>query len=424
MQMALRCPKCDGVVNAPSELRSTGVARTTCPSCDFAFVIRLGEPAAKEPAQRRDERPTEPLAHLKDSREVTAAAGEIGLSRQAPSFLEAPTLTTVVVDDGLREPEPLADSDTALHARPTDTKIVANADRTPPGAAFADTAPGLSTRPTQKLSLSERDTDPTPLSEPEANSGSADALADAPAEPRDEPTIEIKTDAFGDLQQGAATEIDNPFASAGLTPQIEVQRRRTPTAPLPALRLRRRESSVLRALLMLLAPVVTVTAALALFVLARNDWSLDPNGLTPMVRRAFGQPSDAPYAGLKLGSSTSLALPLSGGKTGLVVRGTVNNQSTQCWRYIYVRATLTHKGQPIVAATAPAANVFDLADIRALPASALESRLNPSGQTQANLALWPGQSIPYQVVLRRVPANFSAARHSVTATVAKAEPCR
>jgi hypothetical protein len=181
-----------------------------------------------------------------------------------------------------------------------------------------------------------------------------------------------------------------------------------------------------RAFGLLMTVAIGLFLLFGLFVLARNDWSLDLSNVGLMLDRALGrsprggQVADA-LRGIELSTPHVAQARLLGGEIVLTAQGVVKNQDTRPRRYIYVRARLLKHGREVKQAEAPAGNLFSPELLATLDRKALQGKMNPGGRDRRNLHLEPGQNLEYMVVMFGLPPDYSPDRYAVTAEVSQAE---
>ncbi|MBK8481577.1 MAG: hypothetical protein IPL40_10425 [Proteobacteria bacterium] len=166
-------------------------------------------------------------------------------------------------------------------------------------------------------------------------------------------------------------------------------------------------------------------AALALFVLARNDWTLDVGRFGRMLTRAFGseEPANPLLAELRLTGPATEVAALADQPRVLLVRGTVENGSPVARGFVYVRAWIERGGVIVASAEAPLDNVFTVAELSRLSARGLRGAINPAGRERRNARLGPGEVVPYMVVLTPLPPGLAAAEEqSVRVAISRVEP--
>lgn len=164
--------------------------------------------------------------------------------------------------------------------------------------------------------------------------------------------------------------------------------------------------------------------SVALFVLARNDWTLDLGRVGPMLTRAFGTavPANPLLADLRVtGPATELSA-LADQPRVLLVRGTVENGSPVARAFVYVRAWIERGGVIVASAEAPLDNVFTVAELSRLTARELRGAINPAGRERRNARLGPGEVVPYMVVLTPLPPGPARAGQEVQVAISRVEP--
>ncbi|MCC6750267.1 MAG: hypothetical protein IT371_21560 [Deltaproteobacteria bacterium] len=414
--MRIPCPKCKALLEVAEELMRSGVLKTTCPTCTFAFVLRLGEAAppkaiATEPALQRG-------PGLKSSGSRVSAAGEIGGG--ASPVVPRQTLTTVVVDPELGDVGPPIQRVTTVPVEgalrpvttlPEDQPLLSAATMpevetlvASPSTSAAEASPSASRPlPVTLPDLPALTEDPPEL--PEAVRGGAPSAApSAPVAPTPSPTV----------------------VPAAPTPALPAA---VPlpawTLPPPQVSVAAEGSGVGRAFGLLVLLLGGSGVLFSLFVLYRNDWSLDLGNLRGMLHRALGdKPRAAPeLEGLTLSPPIAREVRLAGGQRALILEGAIKNDGAVPRRYIYVRGLLRRSGLTVIRREIPAGNVFAAEQLGKLSPDGLEARLNPAGSDGRNARLTIGQSVAYMVVLAPLPEDYAPERYDVAAEIARAELC-
>lgn len=440
--MQILCPNCREALTLPHELLRKGVARTACPSCNFPFVARLGTPATDGSA-RRD--PTLPiyLEGVTSSAANVEAAGEIGV--KLPAMMPADTRTRVVLDDSLKlEIE-------SVRGR--------RGDPSTPGWIAATTATMQPTTPSPSLLAETTDvrgdpTDPAvlPLDKLATDvSSHPDTLGPVEASPAPE-SAEYEAlnpvRPLADRTKAVSATLTEP---AGLSPSAARPLQLSPTAPAagqvdPRSTTMRfppgmdtsappdslappplsdpRAGSVARGIGLVVSVVVFGSIVFGLFVLSRNDWSLDPSRLDIMLDRALHGTSDPlprELANLETSQPIVDLTKLADDRPVVTAEGVVKNTGSTVRRFIYLRAEIRQRDRVIASAEAPAGNLFRRAELGRLTKTTLASLINPAGRQGRNAKVEPGESVAYMVVFTDLPAGFVLAEHEVVARVSKAE---
>jgi hypothetical protein len=185
----------------------------------------------------------------------------------------------------------------------------------------------------------------------------------------------------------------------------------------------------MRALGLFMTFVLLGALVFLLYVLYKNDWSLDLANLGEMVENAFGSGAPREVAdelrNLDIVDPERPIVELARLKTGLrvlTVQGVVRNNDTRTRRFIYVQATvLDNHMRPVTTERAPAGNIFSVEQLASMTPLKLRSSLNPAGSDGSNARLEPGQSVAFMVVVTKVPHDFTPARHRVHVEVVQAE---
>jgi hypothetical protein len=537
--MNVACPNCRVDIAVPEEVLRRGVARVTCKKCNFAFVIRLGDPGAAKPPPAA---PPPKLEGVKSSGSLVSTAGEI--SKQPQRFIAADTRTSIVLDPELqreiaeaRGPQPPAEQDTAPVALPQESSGLAElptevgeppppatdpllAEPTPPTPAAIETQPeGFESfhppeAPVAPPPGAEAPAPPAPSPPPTVPTGPApqpmlpgmapammtglppQPMPGLPPQPMPglppQPMPGLPPQPMPGLPpQPMAGLPPQPMAGlppqpmAGLPPQpmsgiapmmpgmvpampglapspmmppgMMPQGTLPPEPPAhggnvyahrPAYAVYTHPSGVpievvigiddlspprpggaTKAIGFLMLLVFLVGGPFLLFVLYRNDWSLDLANFGTMVQRAFGsqapkRPASRELRGLELTPPEPIVAEakLSTGERALLVQGVVKNNDTRTRRFIYVRVWLLDaRGQKVLSAEAPAGNLFSKEQLAGLDRTSIQSHLNPGGSDGRNQRVEPGQTVAYMVVLSGLPPGFSLAEYTATAEVSQAE---
>jgi len=187
-----------------------------------------------------------------------------------------------------------------------------------------------------------------------------------------------------------------------------------------------RPSRAGRVIGMMMSLIVGLSVLFFLFLLVRNDWSLDFANFGRMIDRAFGRASKQvgrqELRGLDASEPIVEQGRLASGEVVVTAKGAVKNNDTRVRRYVYVRARLRDKrGRDVLTAEVPAGNIFSLDELRGLSKRDLDGRINPGGRDGRNQKVEPGQSLAYMVVLVGPPPDYSAGRYDVAAEVSQAE---
>ncbi|MCA9671900.1 MAG: hypothetical protein KC503_40150, partial [Myxococcales bacterium] len=158
-----------------------------------------------------------------------------------------------------------------------------------------------------------------------------------------------------------------------------------------------------------------------LFVLARNDWSLDLANFGAMIDRAFGGSRRHRAGALDIAPGQTQILTLHGKKV-LVANGVITNNTTKEHRFIYVLGWIK-RGATVMASSGevPAGNVFTDEQLAKMKPKALRSRLNPAGTDGANRSIATGATIGYQIIFNKLPADYSTDRYRVEVKIARSE---
>jgi hypothetical protein len=456
--MQIDCPNCKAPISLPPKLMQIGVARLDCARCAFTFVARLGSPSSSD---REDRNPDLPiyLEGVKSSSAAQETAGEIGPRR--PAFIPADTRTTVVIDGELkREIERHRTSEqgiTGSHARQW---VSAATDRTQlprPAAGLED----MQTLTSADESEGER-TAESPIS--------ADSSPLPPVETEPDNAGQPSTAARNTRSESAEFEcyapVDSPLRSASLAPLPQANatpRTRaavgtistSPMAPTsaPAANLdvysataptfatgdqtlphefdaafpahRATPGRALRVLGMLISISIFACIVLALFVMARNDWSFDLSNLDRMLAHAFSgeaiEELPPEIAQLEVSSPIAELTQLKDNVPVVTAEGVVKNVGTRTRRFIYLRASVKRNRHVIAIEEAPAGNLFSRAELAQLTKRRLQASLNPAGRQGRNARVAPGESVAYMVVITGLPNGFDLSQHRVVAEVSQAE---
>lgn len=164
-----------------------------------------------------------------------------------------------------------------------------------------------------------------------------------------------------------------------------------------------------------------------LFVLYKNNWSLDVADFGGMVDRAFGSEKTKQYVrdelrGLEVDRPIVGEAKLVTGDRVLTVEGVVRNTDTRTRRFIYVRAIVEdNHGRKVTSVEAPAGNVFSKEQLAKVTKAKLSAQLNPAGRDGRNAKLESGQSIAYMVVVTSVPHDYSPTKYTSRTEVSQAE---
>lgn len=440
--MQISCPNCKAPLELPPGLLKTGVARVSCARCLFAFVARLGSPAALE---KLDRDPTLPiyLEGVKSSSAKSETAGEIGAA--TPAFIPADTKTTIVIDPALEQDiaehrsgwisapteESVIDSETAallgLRTRPMDPdddSLAASATETevammpplPPDASSEDTARAdlASFECYAPIDSPVRTGHPLAAGHAPLGAGGTAPSGGRPAFAPGKPLAAAERPFPAAIPAPAAARLP-PIGDHDPTLAQDF-RRFQPAHPL--------QSKPVRVLSMLVTLVVFSCIGFALFVLYQNDWSFDLSNFDKMLSRALGEPAEAlPPEIDKLEVSLPIAdlTRLAGGEPVVTAEGVIKNVGTKTRRFIYVRAQIKRGSRVVASAEAPAGNLFKRAELAQLTRKQLHASLNPAGQQGRNARIEPGESVAYMVVIWDLPPDFLLSEHEIVADVSQAE---
>lgn len=391
--MQVPCPKCKEHLELQEAELAGGVARTICPSCQFAFVVRLGQPAQQQPTETFDATAVKDLEGVKTSGKAAETAGSIGT--QEHKFIPSDTRTSIKVDQNFLE-----EGHQALHGEVT--------------ASFSIEAEIEEVSEADALSAAPTVTEAPPLFE-----------ASAPTRP-DVPT-DVPTQVPTQVPTEVPTErpIDTPTEPelAAMPPQRPLTNNAVSNAYLEHYD----DGKGGRIAGMLITLLLVVLTGFTIFVLARNNWSLDLSNLGRMLSQAFTSDADkeanrpVELRGLEVTQPVVRKTLLKDNREALTATGLVNNKGTSAKRYVYVRASLMEGRHTRSTAEAPADNVFKDVQLRELSSARLPSKLNPGGFLGRNGRIGPGQSVAYMVVLTDVPKDYNLDDYQVKASISRAE---
>lgn len=175
----------------------------------------------------------------------------------------------------------------------------------------------------------------------------------------------------------------------------------------------------------LMTLVILVAGSLFLYILMRNDWSLDISRFDEMVARAFGLSEGTevkPELRAVFVSQPILdRAKLASGESVLLCRGQVKNTDSPTLAYISVRGVLKRHGNGVLTAESPAGNTFTVAQLEKLTKSQVMASFNPAGQDGKNARVATGDSLDYALVLTPLPEDYEAGRYTVEVEASHAE---
>jgi|GEM_PF-4389321 hypothetical protein len=397
--MQVPCPKCKEHVELQDEELAGGVARTTCPACQFAFVVRLGQPAQKIQTEEFDAAAVKDIEGVKTSGKAAETAGSIGT--QEHKFIPSDTRTSIKVDQNFLE-----EGHQALHE-----KVIE------PTTTVADFESEIETELEEVPEEDALTAAPTVTEAPPIFEAKTLTQPDVPTEsPSDTPTEP-------ELTAAPATPTPTPAPTSASVSAPGA----TDYAAADAYLAQYDEGKSGRIAGMLITVLLVVFTAFAVFVLARNNWSLDLSNLDRMLARAFASDeeieSNRPIEmrGLEVTKPVVRRTLLKDQRPVLTATGLVHNKGTSAKRYIYVRASLMEGRHTRATGEAPADNVFKDAQLRELSSARLPSKLNPGGFLGRNGKIGPGQSVAYMVVLTNIPRDYNIEDFQVKASISRAE---
>lgn len=412
------CPKCKHPLDTPDELSQRGVARMSCPSCACVFVARLGTAApARDPAEKS--LPVK-ASGLKSSGSHNETAGEIGES--SPSIQHEETRTTIIIDDSLVA----ADTDTGTTAKtgspPPPVPLYAMPTQiNTPHDASSDGAPLK--HGDRSISEEYESVAPVPHFSAFTATPSAGAVATAPDAVLATAQTHPNTP-YSPLQdqptQPAPPQLNPPMP--GSTPFVLRQPNGAPQtafAPYPP-----QTGRTAKAIGLIITSLVFASLVLLLFVLHKNDWSVDPSNIDKMLDRAFGDaPPQLPpeLAQLEVTQPIVDKVKLADGTAVVTAEGVLKNVGTITRRFVHVRAMVKRGSRTVGTAEAPAGNLFQRADLIKMTYKQIETAINPAGQQGRNALLKPGESIAYMVVIPDITEPFDPSTHVVQVKVLRAE---
>ncbi|MBW2730936.1 MAG: hypothetical protein JRH20_01000 [Deltaproteobacteria bacterium] len=364
-----------------------------CAHCTKPFVIRVGEPS-EEPTEKSiaADEPV-PLEGVTDSADISSTAGEIGDKTQ-PAFVAAETHSSIKLSPELLD---------AVDKWQTSPTMVDGALQVVLSQADGDAEEGFEAF--GRLEALPTSTAPAPSSLP-VNASAANASA-----------VTTTTASMAARDHGAPSSSQPAHHPPSGYPPAQI--------PDPY-DLRPRQSRAVKAVGILMLLSITLTLAFGLFVLFRNDWTLDFSNLDRMVEHAFGgtpiaPPRDTLDEQLSLSKPALTRYQFLDGTPALAASGVVRNLRGETKRYVYVRAEL-RKGRQIVSrARAPAGNVFTRDEFATLDKESLYSTSNPAGKNGRNTKIPVGASVGYMVVFTAVPPDYSPGKYDVVAHIDSVE---
>ena len=452
--MQVACPNCkNGVEVSDDELRK-GVAKASCAMCDFAFVIRLGDPNAAKKSRRR--RPTDRAWRqraqgFKSAGSASSVAGEIG-GASSPKFVGADTVHAVKMDpefeqeiariraeedarDTVAQPDGGIDPFKTIPMDMGDMEEVEDDPAVNPPLSPVPTDGGIQSAP-PPLSLVPTDGGIQSASPPAEQAPPQPMVGQVPPAAGQVPVAGQVPPATGQVPVAgqvppAAEQPAGPFAMHATDAHTQLHGQSFPTFFIPdevAYEYELyppEESPAMRVVGVVMTVVITLGLLLGLFVVARNNWSLDMDNADRMVRRAFGV--DSPdrtrrdeLRGLEADAPKISTITMDGEKV-LVARGTVRNNDTRPRRFLYVKVSLRRYGHVTTHAEGPVANVFSDEELAEMTPRKLLARSNPAGQKGENANVAGGAKLPYLVVITRVPVDYTPDKYRAVAEVSRAE---
>lgn len=407
--MEIACPNCRSSVPVPSELMQRGVARIVCEDCEFSFTMRLGEPAdSKQSEEERDPLKPVEVEGMKHSGAISATAGEIGA--ESKNFVPAMTRTSIKLS-----PELLAmiaeDEEKQTHLQDGHAKAFVESITPPPNESKSDPINAVSS--TQQESNNNNDTF--------ESYGEVSATMSTPVSR--EPLQQLTPLAITP-SNSSPSHLSAPFQNV-LPSSSQVVTEPLSTIDSDALQnydlAPPRESAAVQTIGKIMFFSIIALLLFGLFVLIRNDWTLDFQNLDKMMNRAFGGQKEESTQEFEISSPSLEEVILADKKKALVAKGLLKNLSSKTKRYIYVQATLFEGSLPLNIQSTPAGNLFSKEELKKLTFVQLNSRINPAGRNGRNAKLLPQASIDYMIAFPLQDKTFNPNKHRVTIKILSSE---